>query len=121
MEEGDKSNRDRSWSEKFSILLEAQRVGEDQKGAWLRENGLHSEHLTVWEQEVREYRAKGEVKLREELRETKKELKRREKELARKEKALAEMAALLTLQTHLSSCGGKPRTKDRAGETGAGM
>ena len=42
--------------------------------------------------------AKGETKLREELREAKKELKRRERELARKEKALAEMAALLALQ-----------------------
>ena len=89
---------DRSPAEKLRLLLEGSGLEEQQRGAWLREQGLHSEHLTVWEQELRDIVTDKDQKLRQELAETKKKLKRTEQELARKDKALAEMAALLALK-----------------------
>lgn len=98
VDDGVQSNRSRKLAEKFSLLLESRGITEDQQGLWLRENGLHSEHLTVWEQEVRDFMTKGEQQAREELKVIKKELKKNQKELVRKDKALAEMAVIITLQ-----------------------
>ncbi len=53
-EEGLQSNRQRSLGEKLSLLLESKHVSEPEMGSWLREQGLHSEHLTVWEQGKRQ-------------------------------------------------------------------
>lgn len=89
---------DRSPGEKLRLLLEGNGLEEEQRGAWLREHGLHSEHLNVWEQELRDIVIDKDQKLRQELAETKKKLKETERELARKEKALAEMAALMALK-----------------------
>ncbi len=98
VDDGAQSNRRRQLTEKFTLLLESKSVSEQEFGSWLRDNGLHSEHLTVWEQEVRDAVVKGEKELREELKTVKKQLNGYKKELARKEKALAEMAAIITLQ-----------------------
>ena len=89
---------DRSPAEKLRLVLEGSGLEEEQRGAWLREHGLHSEHLNVWEQELRDIVNDKDRKLRRELAETKKKLKEQERELTRKEKAPAEMAALLTLK-----------------------
>jgi transposase-like protein len=80
------------------LLLEGNGLEEQHRGEWLREHGLHSEHLNVWEQELRDIVTDKDQKLRQELAETKKKLKETERELARKEKALAEMAALVALK-----------------------
>ena len=67
-------------------------------GQWLRENGLHSEHITLFDQEIRDlvdYKGHSE---KEEIKKLKKENKRLSEELDKKEKALAEMAALYTLK-----------------------
>ena len=98
VDDGAQSNRSRQLGEKFSLLLESKGLSDDKLGSWLRENGLHSEHLTVWEQEVRDFMTKGEQEAREQLRELKKEFKKNQKELDRKDKALAEMAAIIALQ-----------------------
>ena len=89
---------DRSPGEKLRLLLEGNGIEEERRGAWLREHGLHSEHLNAWEQELRDIVIDKDQKLRQELAETKKKLKDTERELARKEKALAEMAALMALK-----------------------
>lgn len=39
-------------TEKFSLLLESRGLADEELGSWLRQNGLHSEHLSVWEREV---------------------------------------------------------------------
>jgi transposase len=83
---------------KFSLLLESRGIPEDEMGSWLRDNGLHSQHLAVWEQEVRESMTKGEQEAREELKAARKKIREQEKEINRKDKALAEMAAIVTLQ-----------------------
>ena len=95
---GELRPRDRSPAEKLGLLIEGSALSEDRRGEWLREQGLHSEHLTVWQQELRDIVTEKDQKLRQELAETKRKLKKQEQELRRKEKALAEMAALLTLK-----------------------
>ena len=40
-------------SEKLMLLLEAKRIPDGQLGEWLRRNGLHSQHLDLWEQELK--------------------------------------------------------------------
>jgi transposase-like protein len=88
----------RSLSEKMSLLLESRSLPKEEEGEWLRKNGLHSEHLTLWEQELRTGMAKKEKETQEKQKALKDENRRLKKELDRKEKALAEMAALLTLK-----------------------
>jgi len=84
--------------EKFSLLLEGKAKNEEAMGTWLREKGLHSEHLNLWEQELQDILKDKDTKYREENARLKKAYRELEKELHRKEKALAEMAALLTLK-----------------------
>ena len=102
-EDGVQSNRSRQLAEKFSLLLESRSVGDETIGEWLRENGLHSQHLTVWEQEVRDAVTKSEQEAREELKAAKKKIREQERELARKEKALAEAAIIITAQKKISA------------------
>jgi len=88
----------RSPREKFNLVIESKSVSENDHGKWLREKGLHTEHITLYEQELRDLvEDKGQTE-KEEIKRLKKENKRLEKELAKKEKALAEMAALYTLK-----------------------
>jgi transposase-like protein len=97
-DDGAQGANHRQLVEKLSLLLESRSLTEEGLGEWLRENGLHSEHLAVWEQEVRDAMTKGEQQAREELKAAKKKIKEQQKELTRKEKALAELAAIVTLQ-----------------------
>ncbi|MBF9019042.1 MULTISPECIES: transposase [unclassified Oceanispirochaeta] len=95
---GELSPDRRSISEKMSLLLESRSISKNEIGNWLRKNGLHSEHLSLWEQELRQSMTEKEKTIQEQNRQLKLKTKKLEKELARKDKALAEMAALLTLK-----------------------
>ena len=88
-------------SEKFQLVLESAGIPEEQIGGWIREKGLHSEHLQLWQQELRETAAEKDTQHKQELKESKKRIKQLEKELNRKDKALAEMAALIALKKKL--------------------
>jgi len=88
----------RNPGEKLSLLLESKILPEDQKGEWLRQQGLHSEHLPLWEQELTTIMNDKQANLNQINKELKKENKRLQRELDRKEKALAEAAVLLTLK-----------------------
>ena len=96
--EGTGSPRDTVQLERYNLLLESKSLGEEELGAWLREKGLHSEHLTLWQQEIQDTLSNKDTAIMEENRRLKKEKKELERELRRKEKALAEMAALVTLK-----------------------
>lgn len=96
--DGEISPEKRSSSEKMTLLLEGRSIGSDNLGEWLRSNGLHTEHLSLWEQELRDNITDKNTKDKETIKELKKKTKKLEKELHRKEKALAEMAALLVLK-----------------------
>ena len=97
------SPRFMSPKEKYQLVLEAAGVDNEQLGGFLRERGLHSEHLTIWDQELREMIDKKNDKKDQELKALKKRNQELEKELQRKEKALAEAAALLLLKKKLAT------------------
>jgi transposase len=88
----------RNPGEKLELLLESRTVKPDAMGEWLRRNGMHSEHLRLWEQELGSMATDNENKINSENSQLRKENKALKKELARKEKALAEAAVLLTLK-----------------------
>ena len=79
----------RNSREKLDLLIEYQTVSEENQGEWLRQHGLHSEHLPLFRQELNE--------------ELEKQLKETQKELNRKTDALAELAAIYTLKKKLAS------------------
>ena len=88
----------RSDREKLNLVIEARSVLEEDLGKWLREKGLHSEHITLYEQELRDLVADKGKNEKEKIKKLSKENKLLKKELNKKEKALAEMAALYTLK-----------------------
>jgi transposase-like protein len=88
----------RNPGEKLALLLESKTIGPEALGEWLRRNGLHTEHLGLWEQELVTMANTGEKKDKDDRAKLRKENRELKKELARKEKALAEAAVLLTLK-----------------------
>ena len=93
--------------EKFNLLLEGKTLPDEESGQWLREKGLHTEHLNLWEQEFKDILKDKDTELKQENARLKKEKKELEKELRRKEKALAEVAALLTLKKKAATIWGE--------------
>lgn len=90
-----------SLNKKQMLLLEAQSIPEDNQGEWLRKNGLHSDHLNKWRDEIFDMmNKKNEDKIV--IRKLKEKNKTLEKEINRKDKALAEVTALLALKKKLS-------------------
>ena len=85
-------------ADKYHLLMESAKLSEKSLGRFLRERGLHSEHLTLWDQELREMVKQKSGQQDKEKKADKKRIKELERELARKEKALAEAAALLILK-----------------------
>jgi transposase-like protein len=104
----EKSIRSLSYQEKYHLLKEYFKITKEEKGKFLRERGLHSEHLTLWDQELREMVQKKSDRKDKEMKELKKKVKELEKELSRKDKALAETTALLVLKKKLDLLMGDP-------------
>ena len=92
------SGAGRSPREKLNLVIESRTIAEDKTGEWLREKGLHTEHLTQYEQELRDMVENNNYKEEQKIKELEKQNKDLRKELRKKEKALAEMAALYTLK-----------------------
>jgi transposase len=92
------SGTGRSPREKLQLVIESRTVSEDNMGHWLREKGLHTEHITQYEQELRDMVENNNFKEKEKIKLLEKHNKELQKELRKKEKALAEMAALYTLK-----------------------
>lgn len=90
-----------SLKDKYQILMKISSLSEDETGAYLREMGLHSQHLNVWNQELKDYMANKNKNIDNSTSELKKKIKSLEKELARKDKALAEMATMMALKKKL--------------------
>lgn len=109
----------RSPGEKLALLLESKMLDDESRGEWLRKQGLHSEHLPLWEQELagmvqdKQSELKNEnTNLKKEKKQLEKELKAKERELAVKEKALADAAVLLLLKKNIQICSGRTRRAD---------
>lgn len=92
------SSNKRSPSEKLMLLLESKKIDDDKMGEWLRENGLHSQHLELWEQELKSLLNEKGSEQAKELKYARKEIHARDKEIHRKDKALAELSTLIALQ-----------------------
>jgi len=90
-------------SEKLNILFESKTMPDDKKGIWLREKGLKTEHIKLWEEQLKDKLNDKDIKLREENKKLKEEVKSLQNELQRKEKALAEMSSLLMLKKNYRS------------------
>ena len=92
-----KSRRPQDWSpaEKLNAVMESAGLNEEQLGRYLRENGLHEQHLASWREQCQQ--AMGPPVSPKVERQLKKENTRLNKELTRKNAALAETAALLVL------------------------
>lgn len=84
--------------EKLHLLISSRTIPDDKMGEWLRENGLLSEELNQFEQEIRDLVEDNKHTEKQEIKRLKKKNKDLERELKKKEKALAEMAALYTLK-----------------------
>lgn len=88
-------------AQKFRLLMEGKLIPSDKKGEWLRTNGLHSEHLTLWEQELSNLMTDKQETLKAENKALKKKVLELEKAANRKDKAMAEVVALLVLKKKL--------------------
>lgn len=91
----------RSLNEKLNLLLDYQKIPPESEGEWLRQQGLHTEHLTLFKQEISTIMSSKETEKDQRIKELEKQLKQTQKELERKNDALAEMAALYTLKKKL--------------------
>ena len=94
---------ERSFKEKLDLLLEYQRLPEEGIGEWLRQKGLHNEHIALFRQELTTNMANKSDDKDKRIKELEKKVKLQEKELQRKESALAEVVAILTLKKKLDS------------------
>lgn len=98
LKNGVHARRPQDWSpeEKLRVVVEASGLADEERGAFLRKEGLHQAQLDEWLAMARSSLAvrKGTKKASAES----KRIRELERELRRKEKALAETAALLVLQ-----------------------
>ena len=99
-----KKKRRKEWtvSEKLRVLTEAEGLNEQDLGALLRREGLHSEDLKRWRTRAAEALGSGSAEARAASADRKR-IKELERELLRKDKALAEAAALLVLRKKLEA------------------
>lgn len=102
-QDSDDPVNERSMKEKFDLLLEHQRIPGESEGEWLRQKGLHSEHVSLFRQELTSLMADKSDEKDKRIRELEKQNKLQQKEIQRKESALAEVVAILTLKKKLDS------------------
>ena len=96
----DKKTR-KNWSaeEKLRIVVQASELPEEELGAFLRREGVHSSQMEQWREAVRGVLSGGQTpESRRQTQRDRKRIQKLERELRRKDKALAESAALLWLK-----------------------
>lgn len=99
-----KNRRPEDWSpeERLQAVFEAQGLGEEELGEFLRKNGLHFHTMEEWKQEalasVTQSKKRGRPKKDPELVAVQEENKKLKRDLLRKDKALAEQSAVIILQ-----------------------
>lgn len=87
-----------SMSSKLEAVIKASSLKEEELGLWLRENGLQSEYINLWKEELLDMSKTEKNKYQDEYKRLQKRNKELESELKRKDKALAEASALLILK-----------------------
>jgi len=94
---------ERNMKEKLDLLLEYQKLPEDNNGEWLRQKGLHTEHISLFKQEIISTMNNKSDDKDLKIKELEKQLKGKDKELKRKDAALVEVVAILTLKKKLDA------------------
>lgn len=95
------SPRGFSLIKKHSLVLESLTLTEENLGEWLRKNGIHSDHLIKWKEEIMDAMETN-TKEKTEIKKLQEDIFSLKKEIERKDKALAEAAILLTLKKKYS-------------------
>jgi len=80
-------------SEKYSAILDYEKLPEKEKGKWLRKHGIKKERLKLWQDEI--FSNLQSLNDKEKKMSENKKITELKKELDRKDKALAEASALL--------------------------
>ena len=75
-------------TEKLNLLLEYQKIPQEENGEWLRKNGLHEEHLAIFQQEIKTLMANKSDDKDKEIKELKKQLAKKDKELKQRLKKI---------------------------------
>ncbi len=90
----------RTVKEKLKAIMEYEVLPEENRGEYLRLNGLHKEHIIEWREQIEAALSPQKTSQDERKRRSTdlKKVKDLEKELRRKDKALAEVSALLVLK-----------------------
>jgi transposase-like protein len=90
----------RSANEKLKSLMEFDALPSENRGEYLRKNGLHEEHIVEWRKQIEDALSPKKVSKQERTEKVadQKKIKDLEKEIRRKDKALAEVSALLVLK-----------------------
>lgn len=94
---------------KYEAVIESKQITDEKLGEWLRINGVKTDHLEKWNEELKAM-AKSKDN-NDELKKANKRIKELERELRIKEKALAEAAALLLLKKKVDLLWGKEDEK----------
>ena len=103
LEDSEPTPSGRSPNEKLQLLLESKQLSDEHLGEWLRQHGLHTEHLTLWQQELEGIVTDKQQDLQEQIKQLKKENQKLKKERERDKAAMAEALALLTLKKKLDA------------------
>jgi transposase len=94
-----KKNKRWSADERLRIVVQASELSEEELGALLRREGVHTSQLERWRKTAHGALAGGQVsEARRQAARDRKRIRELERELRRKDKALAESAALLWLK-----------------------
>ena len=117
METKNEKKTTKRWSteEKLRIITEASALPDDELGAFLRREGVHTSQLEQWREAVHEAFGKQSPEARRRTKADRKRIRAVERELNRKEKALAEAAALIWLKKNPRLSGGTRTTILRRG------
>lgn len=93
--------------DKIRLVTEASRLHGEERGAFLRREGIHEAELVEWHNAVSEaLEGKPSQATKRERAKDKQRVKQLERELVRKDKALAETAALLVLKKKVQAIWG---------------
>lgn len=86
---------------KYDSVIESKKITDENLGEWLRKNGIKTEHLEKWGEEIKNIVRNKDNN--DELKKANKKIRELEKELHTKDKALAEAATLLLLKKKMDA------------------
>lgn len=100
MKKNQKRPQDKTAKEKLQTIIEYENLSEDKRGEFLRRQGVHSEQIQEWHDQIEKTLTPGKYSKdnRSERAKDRRKIKELEIELRRKDKALAETTALLVLK-----------------------